>query len=268
MPRRKTETEAAMDGSARTGTGPEIVFEDVRLAAQGQRLLDGITLRLAAGGLHALIGPNGAGKTSLIRCLLGQSPHEGRIALRWPGEHPGRVAWVPQAIDFDAHLPVTVEDFLGLMVQRPPVWSGLRRGARGQVAAVTARLGLAAKRRTRLGALSGGELRRLLIAQALLPVPDLLILDEPMNHLDAPGVARVGDVLRGLRDAGVTLLASFHDLGHVRALADSVTGLAGGRVVFSGESPAMLTTGRVLALFASGTGSPAPETPDAAEEAG
>jgi len=231
------------------GRGPGIVFDDVRLTLGGVTLLDGVTLRVAPGTVHALIGPNGAGKTSLLRCLLGQLPHTGRIRLEWPGGAPGRLGYVPQTLDFDRHLPVTVDDFLGLVTQRGPVLFGLSRATRQRIADAAAQAGLTERRRTRLGALSGGELKRVLFAQALIPAPDVLILDEPMNHLDAPGVELAGRLIASLKAAGVTVLLTLHDLAHVRALADVATGMAGGRVAFSGPLGDVLTPAAVMELY-------------------
>jgi zinc transport system ATP-binding protein len=245
----------AANSVAKTGPrcfGPAVTFDDVRLTLNGTTLLDGASLRVRAGEVHALIGPNGAGKTSLLRCLLGQLPHAGKVALNWPGERAGRVGYVPQTLDFDRHSPVTVEDFLGVMAQRWPVFFGLRASTRANVASDLARVGLVARRRARLGTLSGGELKRLLLAQALRPRPDLLILDEPMNHLDAAGVTLAMDLLRELRQAGATVVVTLHELAHARALADTVTGMAAGRVVFSGAPAEVLTPEAVLALYTHG----------------
>ena len=231
--------------------GPEVVFDNVHLSLNATPLLTGASVRVRAGEIHALLGPNGAGKTSLLRCLLGQLPHTGRVELNWP-ETAGRIAYVPQTLDLDRHSPVTVSDFLGLMAQRWPVFFGLHRAARVQIASDLERVGLAARTHARLGTLSGGELKRLLLAQALSPQPDLLILDEPMNHLDAAGVALATALLRDLRAAGATILVSLHDLAHVRELADTVTGLAAGKAVFSGRPSEALTTEAVLALYTSG----------------
>lgn len=229
--------------------GPAVVFSSVRVNAGDTVLLRDVDLRVEAGTLHALVGPNGAGKTTLLRSLLGGLPHAGRITLHWTGS-AGRVAYVPQTLDFDRHLPVTAEDFLGLVLQRAPLLAGLRREAAGRVARALAEVGLASRRRTRLGSLSGGELRRLLIAQALIPdTPGLLILDEPMNHLDTAGLAFVAALLNRLKSESVTILVTLHDLSHVRELADAVTGLAAGRVLFTGAPGRALTPEAVVALY-------------------
>lgn len=232
--------------------GPAIRFENVALELGGNRLLDGVTLRVAPATLHCLVGPNGAGKTSLLRCLLGQVPHTGRVALDWPGA-PGVVGYVPQTLDFDRTLPITVEDFLTLITQSAPAFVGLRATHRTAVDAAIDAVGLTTKRHRALGKLSGGELKRLLLAQALAPRPALLVLDEPMNHLDGPGVALVTDLLHRLRAEGTTMICCHHDLAQVRALADAVTGLNSGAVIFSGAPAVVLTAENILQAFAGTT---------------
>jgi len=238
-----------MENEILNARGPEISFRNVRLTLGGLSLLNDVSLQVSSGTIHALIGPNGAGKTSLLRCLLGQLPHTGDIALRWLGGRSGRVGYVPQTLDFDRYLPVTVQDFLGLVTQRSPLFFGLADSARMQIAKALVHVDLTERRHTRLGALSGGELKRVLLAQALLPEPDLLILDEPMNHLDTPGVALASTLLFKLKSHGVTVLLTLHDLAHVRALADVVTGMATGQVVFSGATGSVLTPESVVALY-------------------
>lgn len=235
--------------AAEAQRGPAIRFENVALELGGNRLLNGVTLRIAPGTLHCLVGPNGAGKTSLLHCLLGQVPHSGRIALDWPGV-PGVIGYVPQTFDFDRTLPITVEDFLTLITQSAPAFIGLRAAHRAAVDAALEAVGLSDKRRRALGKLSGGELKRLLLAQALTPRPALLVLDEPMNHLDGPGVTLATDLLHRLRAEGTTMICCHHDLAQVRTLADAVTGLNSGAIIFSGATAEVLTTDNILQAFA------------------
>jgi zinc transport system ATP-binding protein len=236
--------------------GPAIKFDSVSLELGGTRLLDGVNLRWAGGAVHCLVGPNGAGKTSLLRCVLGQAAHTGRVELHWPAGGRGAVGYVPQTLDFDRTLPVTAEDFLALIGRERPAFLGPRAERRAQIAAALAAAGLADRGRVALGKLSGGELKRLLLAQAIEPRPALLVLDEPMNHLDAPGVALALRTLGELRRAGTTIVCALHDLAQARALADTVTGLHAGRAVFSGAPAEVLTAENVARLFAGGGTAP------------
>jgi len=159
---------------------------------------------------------------------------------------------VPQTLDFDRTLPLTAGDFLALIGQQRPAFLGATRARRPEIAAALEAAGLAAKQRTALGKLSGGEFKRLLLAQALSPRPALLVLDEPFNHLDTPGIALATAVLADLRREGATILCCLHDLAQVRVLANAVTCLNAGRVVFSGPPADVLTPDNILKAYAEG----------------
>ncbi|MCG5241851.1 metal ABC transporter ATP-binding protein [Azospirillum doebereinerae] len=226
--------------------GPAILFDRVDLTLGRTVILDQVSLRVEPGAVHAVVGPNGGGKSSLIRALLGQAPHRGMVRLDWPGEAPGVTAYVPQAVEFDRGLPMTVEDFLAVLCQRRPAFLGPDR--RIDYGAALERVGMAGKRRRRFGALSGGERQRVLLAQALIPAPDLVILDEPMTALDETGCTIFEELLADFHAAGTTVLWVEHDLAQVRRLATRVSGL-NRRVLFDGPPPAMLSPDRVLDLF-------------------
>ena len=226
--------------------GPAIAFDRVALTLGRTSILADVCFRVAAGSVHAVVGPNGGGKSSLVRALLGQAPHKGVIRLDWPGERPGVVAYVPQSLDFDHGLPMTVDDLLAVLCQGRPAFWGL--DARVDYTAALARMGMEDKRQRRFGALSGGERQRVLLAQALIPAPDLLILDEPMTALDEAGALLFETLLQALKAAGTTVLWVEHDLAAVRRLAGRVTGL-NKRVLFDGPAAEALSPERVLDLF-------------------
>ncbi len=142
-----------------TPCGPAIEFAGIDLSLGGSRILDGVRLRVEAGSVHALVGPNGGGKSSLVKTLLGQMPHRGELRLEWPGA-PGCIGYVPQALEFDRGLPLTVDDFMAAMCQRRPAFLGLSRSRRPAIDAALERVGMLAKRGRRMGALSGGERQR------------------------------------------------------------------------------------------------------------
>ncbi|WOE77804.1 metal ABC transporter ATP-binding protein [Pseudomonas protegens] len=227
--------------------GPAIEFDQVSLTLGNTTILDRVTFQVQPGNVHALVGPNGGGKSSLIKTLLGQMPHQGQLRLQWPGA-PGTIGYVPQALEFDRGLPMTVDDFMAAMCQRRPAFLGLSRHYAQAIGEALERVGMQDKRKRRMGALSGGERQRVLLAQGLIPAPQLLVLDEPMSALDEAGIQVFERLLHDWRQCGITLLWIEHDLEAVGRLADRVTGL-NRRVLFDGPAQQTLTPERLLSLF-------------------
>ena len=235
--------------------GPGVTFDQVSLTLGRTPILDHVSFSIRPGSVHALVGPNGGGKSSLIKTLLGQMPHQGRLCLDWPGE-PGLIGYVPQALEFDRGLPMTVDDFMAAMCQRRPAFMGLSRKVAPAIGDALERVGMQDKRKRRMGALSGGERQRVLLAQGLIPAPQLLVLDEPMSALDEAGIQVFERLLNDWRLAGITVLWIEHDLEAVGRLADRVTGL-NRRVLFDATPKEALTPDRLLTLFSTHPRSPA-----------
>jgi len=230
-------------------TPPLIEFVDVTIARHRERLLSRVSLSVSERTIHVIVGPNGAGKTTLLTAALGLVSFEGRILAHW--RRDGRIGYVPQAFAVDASLPVTVEDFLALTRQRRPVCFGVSASTRARISALLGDVGLRGLERRPLSVLSGGELRRVLLANALDPLPELLILDEPASGLDESGVGQLEALLRVTRESGSTVLMVSHDLEQVRRIADRVTVLD--RVVVSdGPAAETLALDAVTALLPSG----------------
>ncbi|KPB68902.1 metal ABC transporter ATP-binding protein [Pseudomonas cannabina] len=227
--------------------GPDIAFNQVSLTLGRTTILDRVHFNVRAGSVHALVGPNGGGKSSLIKTLLGQMPHQGQLSLQWPAA-PGLTGYVPQALEFDRGLPMTVDDFMAAMCQRRPAFLGLSKHYAAAIGEALERVGMQDKRKRRMGALSGGERQRVLLAQGLIPAPQLLVLDEPMSALDEAGIQVFERLLGDWRRSGITVLWIEHDLDAVRRLADQVTGL-NRRVLFDEPAATALTPERLLTLF-------------------
>jgi zinc transport system ATP-binding protein len=205
---------------------PLLDIQGLTLRREGRAVLAGASLQVAARSIHVLVGPNGGGKSSLLEAILGEAPFTGEVRFTFRGT--GRIGYVPQSFPVDATLPVTVGELLSLSRQRRPVCLGLSRGTRALVARLLAEVGLPGFEGRRLGVLSGGELRRVLLAEAMDPAPELLLLDEPGSGLDAASAARLEAIVRALRDDhGTTVIMVSHDLDQARRLADAATWIDG-----------------------------------------
>jgi zinc transport system ATP-binding protein len=228
--------------------GPSIEFERVNLTLGATSILEDVTFEVQASTIHCIVGANGGGKTSLVRSLLGQMPHSGRITIRWRGNRV--IGYVPQSLDFDKSLPITVRDFLAMTTQRRPVFLGVSRARRAEIDRTLARVGLAGKLTAKLGSLSGGERQRVLLAQALIPEPALLVLDEPTTGLDVAGKKILESTIVEFVRAGGTAVWINHDIGQVGKIADAVT-YVDRRVLLDGAPRDVLASGAAARLFPS-----------------
>jgi zinc transport system ATP-binding protein len=201
---------------------PLLEISNLSLRPARETVLADFSLIVERGTLHALVGPNGAGKTTLLGAILGLLPFDGRITAHWAGS--ARISYVPQHFHVDRTLPVTVADFLALTRQRRPVCLGVAPATRQRIARLLDHVHLTGFGDRPLSVLSGGELRRVLLANALDPLPELLILDEPSSGLDEASMRWLDDTLQSLKGEMTVLMVS-HDAEQVRRIADRVTHL-------------------------------------------
>jgi ABC-2 type transport system ATP-binding protein len=209
--------------------------------------VDDLTMSVPAGTIAGFVGPNGAGKTTTLRLLVG---------LVRPDAGSARILGLELA-DSVRYLPR-----VGALIEQPAFYPGLSGRANLEV---LARLGgcphprvdqmlklveLDDRANDRAGSYSLGMKQRLAVAMALLPDPDLLILDEPTNGLDPLGIIQVRDLLRRLRDQGKTILLSSHLLGELERLADWLVILHHGTALFSGPAREFLDRRIVLVVEA------------------
>ena len=219
--------------------GPSVHVENLSLRLGVSRILNNMNFSIAAGSIHCFIGPNGGGKTSTLRCLLGQMPHSGSIRFDWKDANH-TIGYVPQLIELERTLPLTILDFLTLVSQNHPAFTGTRKQVRPAIYEALDRVGLNSKSRYMIGSLSGGERQRLLFAQALLPTPSFLVLDEPMTSLDEGGARQFEALITDLNKEGATVLWINHDLDQVARMAQEITVIERG-VLASGPLATTLT---------------------------
>jgi zinc transport system ATP-binding protein len=218
----------------------------------GKPVLENVDLHLHCGELTAVIGENGAGKSTLVKCLLGEIPHSGEVhfldaAHRRPDSPV--IGYVPQHSSFDKDAPVSVLDLFAVSLVSRPACLGVSRSVRMEALDGLRRTGAEDLVDRRVGTLSGGELQRVLLALALTPVPNILVLDEPMSGVDHSGREQFYELLSRLRrefDFAVLLVS--HDLATLARFADRMVFLDH-RIVCEGPPAEVLRDARVRAAF-------------------
>ncbi|MBU1356961.1 MAG: metal ABC transporter ATP-binding protein [Candidatus Edwardsbacteria bacterium] len=212
------------------------------------RILEDVNLHVHCGQFTAVIGPNGAGKTTLLKAILGEVPHTGHVHfIDSDGQRPNRpfLGYVPQKLEFDATAPVSVRDLFAGAAGRRPVWLGIGRNDRSRAKEVldTVQAGHLIDRK--LGQLSGGELQRVLLAMAITPVPNLLLLDEPVSGVDLAGIELFYKMVSQLRrDYHLSIILVSHDLSTVAQFADRIVFL--NRTVIADGTPRQVLSNQAV----------------------
>ncbi len=216
-----------------------IEMKNISVISGEDTLLDDVNLTFHCGELTALIGKNGAGKTTLLKTLLGERHYKGKISFT---DHHGtvlpvpKIGYVPQHLDFDKSMPVSVSDFIAAAKGGRAVWFGKNKKMKESIGKMLEDMDCGYLADRRLGALSGGELQRVLLALATDPVPDLLVLDEPVSGVDVAGLDLFYKRIMELRDKQhMAVLLVSHDLSLIRKYADKVV-LLDKTVVAEGEA--------------------------------
>ena len=199
--------------------------ENVSVQIGSDRILKDVNLHVHCGELVALIGPNGAGKSTFLKAILGQREFEGVIAFSEPGKRSQkpRIGYVPQSPAFDPSDPLSVADLFACCMSRRPAFLGLSKAMRETVLECLERVHGTELIDKRVGTLSGGELQRVLLALALEPLPNILILDEPLSGVDVEGMETLMDMLDEIRKTyDLSILMTTHDFSMLPRYADQV----------------------------------------------
>jgi zinc transport system ATP-binding protein len=198
-----------------------------------------LSFTVPEGATLAIVGPNGSGKTVLLRALIGAIPFEGTV--QWA--HGVRLGYVPQKLDIARDAPITGADFLRAR-------AALSRTSNASALQTLSAVGLPSEAGAQsIGALSGGQFQRLLVACALVGEPNVLLLDEPTAGVDEPGQERLNELLHRLQqDRGLTVLLISHDLSVVYRHATTVLCLGRERH-WSGPPKDILTPERLNEIY-------------------
>lgn len=222
-----------------------IETRDLTVAYNRRPAVEGITLSVPRRAMVGIAGPNGGGKSTLIKAVLGLVPKEGgevEILGRSVDRRSRRlVGYVPQREDVDWNFPVSAFDVV--MMGRVPSMKLLRRPTardRELVWGALRTVGMEKFADTRIGEFSGGQQQRIFLARALAQEAEVLLLDEPVSGVDAPSQHEIFDLLRGLQEAGKTVIVTTHDLSCVAERFDLAL-LLNRRVVAFGRPEEVFT---------------------------
>ena len=216
-----------------------------------EEALSGVNLHMHCGQIVALIGPNGAGKSTLIHAILGQQAYTGSITFHGPDgrEQKLRIGYVPQSPNFAKGDPISVLDLFCCCIGKRPAFLRPRAAMREKVLQCLSNVDAEGLIDRRVGALSGGELQRVLLALALEPMPNMLILDEPLSGVDVEGMALLMDMLDGIRKKfDLSILMTTHDFSMLEKYADRVV-LLRERVLCEGTPEQVLNSDAFAEVF-------------------
>jgi zinc/manganese transport system ATP-binding protein len=233
-----------------------IVAEGLAASYGARPIWSGATFSVPAGSFTAVLGPNGSGKSTLIRMILGQlAPARGTLEVLGGPPHRGNpsIGYVPQGSSFDPDLSIRGRDFVGLGIDghRWGVRLTGRGSAEAQARAAIESVGASGYADRSVGKVSGGEQQRLLLAQALVGRPRLLVMDEPLSHLDVRNQrAMVQLISEVARERSLTVLLIAHDVNQLLAHIDRVLYIAQGRLAM-GKPEEIITSQRLTEIYSS-----------------
>ena len=199
--------------------------ENLNVEIGENSILKDVNLHVHCGQMVALIGPNGAGKSTFLKAILGQREYRGIIAFSEPGQRSQkpRIGYVPQSPAFDSSDPVSVADLFSCCLSSRPAFLGQSKNQRKHILECLDRVHGTDLLDKRVGTLSGGELQRVLLALALEPMPNILILDEPLSGVDVEGMETLMDMLDEIRKTyDLSILMTTHDFTMLERYADMV----------------------------------------------
>ena len=201
-------------------------IENLSVKIGKEDIIKDVTFDIHCGELLMLIGRNGAGKSTLLKSILGEVEHEGTVTFIDMKENKKKrikIGYVPQNLNIERDMPTTVYDMFASYISNKPVWLFKDKNLYKKIKENLKLFGAEKLIDKRVGNLSGGELQRVLLSIATTPVPNLLILDEPVSGIDRNGIKDFYEILARLKkDYDMSIILVSHDLDLVQKFADRV----------------------------------------------
>jgi zinc/manganese transport system ATP-binding protein len=195
----------------------QVIFRDLTLGYDRHPAVHHLDGAVGQGALLAVVGPNGAGKSTLFKGIVGLIPPlAGAIDLA--GVRARDIAYLPQIADIDRSFPIDVYDLVSTgLWRRTGAFGGIGRKDRARIHQAIEAVGLTGFEHRPIGTLSGGQMQRVLFARVLLQDASLIVLDEPLNAIDAKTASDLLDLMARWHTEKRTVIAALHDLELVRA---------------------------------------------------
>lgn len=191
-----------------------IKIKDINIKDGKDIILDNINIHMHCGEITCIIGPNGAGKSTLLKAIIGEIKHKGKI--EYLNSHDNKVTkpkigYVPQKVSIDKTIPISVKDLFNAV------------DTNEEYEKLFELIEIKDLINKKVGDLSGGEMQKVLLALAMYPFPDILLLDEPLSNIDEIGMKKIYEIINKLREkCDIAIILVSHDLDSVYKYADNV----------------------------------------------
>jgi iron complex transport system ATP-binding protein len=227
-----------------------ISLTDLTVRYGDKTILDDINVQISHRQWTCLVGPNGAGKTTLLKALLGVTPYAGSIQDRGIEvfrNHKRNIAFVPQSPAIPQGM--TVSEYVSLGRSKRDGWGKESSRSRELIHDILIQTALFGMQKNFVSQLSGGEMQRALIARALAQEPDLILLDEPTSALDLHHQISVLNNIELLKERGVTIISTMHDITLAAMYAQNIVIMQHGKVLLAGTSDSVIHSPELKAAF-------------------
>lgn len=238
---------------------PLLVVENLSVDLGGKSILKNLSARIPRGQISALIGLNGSGKTTFLKALLKEVSYTGQVKWRCGHDHtqpyPHLIGYVPQRLQFDLNQPLTVVELVALSLQRRPLFMGISKTLRQRIFKLLEQVNAERLLDVPVGGLSGGQLQRVLLALALEPTPELLLLDEPAQGIDFNSQNDFYDLIAHVNEkTHITMILVSHELSVVSKYAHRVFCMKDGSILCEGSGQEIITGEMIKQIYGADAG--------------